>query len=133
MRSRTVIFSLIVHAAIAATLLGAAGKKALRKATSVAFTDDGLPVTSPGLMRRALQYGRRIAVHCEEPTLARNGQMHEGPVSAELGFTGYPSVAESVTSKGCEDISRSVSPAVTVSRRLAVAEPRAVVTVSVTG
>ena len=51
-------------------------------------------------MRRALQYhgitGRRIAVHCEEPTLSRGGQMHEGEVSAALGFAGYPSVAESV-------------------------------------
>jgi dihydroorotase len=67
---------------------------------AVGFTDDGVPVTSPGLMRRALQYGavthRRIALHCEEPTLSRGGQMHEGAVSAELGFTGYPSVAESV-------------------------------------
>jgi dihydroorotase len=64
------------------------------------FTDDGQPVTSPGLMRRALQYhrltGRRLAVHCEEPTLSRDGQMHEGDVSAEVGFAGYPSVAESV-------------------------------------
>ena len=40
--------------------------------------------------------GRRIAVHCEEPTLSRGGQMHEGEVSAELGFAGYPSVGESV-------------------------------------
>src|SRR5439155_22196680 len=51
-------------------------------------------------MRRALQYhgftGRRIAVHCEEPTLSRGGHMHEGPVSAELGFGGYPAVAESL-------------------------------------
>jgi dihydroorotase len=69
---------------------------ALADAGAVGFTDDGAPVTSPRLMRRALQYGRRIAVHCEEPTLSRNGQMHEGPVSAELGFSGYPSVAESV-------------------------------------
>jgi dihydroorotase len=64
------------------------------------FTDDGRPVASPGLMRRALQYhaltGRRLAVHCEERTLSREGQMHEGEVSAELGFAGYPSVAESV-------------------------------------
>ena len=63
-------------------------------------TDDGRPVVSSLLMRRALQYGavadRTIAVHCEEPTLSRSGQMHEGAVSAELGFTGYPSVAESV-------------------------------------
>jgi dihydroorotase len=51
-------------------------------------------------MRRALQYGavagRRIALHCEEKTLSHDGQMHEGEVSAELGFTGYPSVAESL-------------------------------------
>jgi dihydroorotase len=64
------------------------------------FTDDGLPVASPGLMRRALQYhaltDRRLAVHCEELTLSRDGQMHEGEVSAELGFSGYPSVAESL-------------------------------------
>jgi dihydroorotase len=64
------------------------------------FTDDGRPVVAPGLMRRALQYhgitGRRLALHCEEPTLSRDGQMHEGAVSAELGFGGYPSVAESL-------------------------------------
>jgi dihydroorotase len=67
---------------------------------AVGFTDDGRPVVSPGLLRRALQYhevaGRRIAVHCEEPGLSRAGQMHEGVVSAELGFGGYPSVGESV-------------------------------------
>jgi dihydroorotase len=64
------------------------------------FTDDGRPVRSPGLMRRALQYasitGRRLALHEEEPSLSRDGQMHEGEVSAELGFAGYPSVAESL-------------------------------------
>src|SRR5207249_5729664 len=40
--------------------------------------------------------GRRLALHCEETTLSRDGQMHEGEVSAELGFTAYPSVAESL-------------------------------------
>src|SRR6476619_579158 len=72
----------------------------LADAGAAGFSDDGRPVVAPGLMRRALQYhaitGRRIAVHCEEPTLSRDGQMHEGEVSAELGFTGYPSVAESL-------------------------------------
>jgi dihydroorotase len=72
----------------------------LAAAGAAGFSDDGRPVVAPGLMRRALQYnaitGRRIAVHCEEPTLSRGGQMHEGNVSAALGFTGYPSVAESV-------------------------------------
>jgi dihydroorotase len=37
-----------------------------------------------------------LALHCEEPTLSKGGQMHEGAVSAELGFEGYPSVAESL-------------------------------------
>jgi dihydroorotase len=72
----------------------------LADAGAAGFSDDGRPVVAPGLMRRALQYhaitGRRIAVHCEEPTLSRGGQMHEGAVSAALGFAGYPSVAESV-------------------------------------
>ena len=72
----------------------------LADAGAAGFSDDGRPVVAPGLMRRALQYhgitGLRVAPHCEEPTLSRNGQMHEGPVSAELGFAGYPSVAESV-------------------------------------
>ena len=72
----------------------------LADAGAVGFSDDGRPVTAPGLMRRALQYGavtdRPLALHCEEPTLSRSGQMHEGTVSAELGFAGYPSVAESL-------------------------------------
>jgi dihydroorotase len=72
----------------------------LADAGAAGFSDDGLPVASPGLMRRALQYGaltgRRLSLHCEETTLSRSGQMHEGEVSAELGFTGYPSVAESL-------------------------------------
>src|SRR5919198_5507482 len=67
---------------------------------AVGFSDDGRPVAAAGLMRRALQYpgvaGRPIAVHCEDPTLSRGGQMHEGPVSAELGLGGYPGAAESV-------------------------------------
>jgi dihydroorotase len=72
----------------------------LADAGAAAFSDDGAPVASAGLMRRALQYGgvtgRRLALHCEEPSLSRGGQMHEGAVSAELGFAGYPSVAESL-------------------------------------
>src|SRR3954464_15510236 len=72
----------------------------LAAAGAAGFSDDGMPIAAPGLMRRALQYGavtgRRIALHCEETTLSRDGQMHEGAVSAQLGFTGYPSVAESL-------------------------------------
>ncbi|HET9213939.1 MAG TPA: dihydroorotase [Gaiellaceae bacterium] len=72
----------------------------LAEGGAAGFTDDGRPVVAPGLLRRALQYGaaaaRPIAVHCEEPTLSRGAHVHEGVVSAELGFGGYPSVAESV-------------------------------------
>ena len=67
---------------------------------AVAFSDDGVPVASAGLMRRALQYasitGRPLALHCEEPSLSRGGHAHEGAVAAELGVAAYPSVAESV-------------------------------------
>jgi dihydroorotase len=72
----------------------------LADAGAVAFSDDGVPVASAGMMRRALQYasitGRKLALHCEEPSLSRGGHVHEGAVAAELGFTGYPSIAESV-------------------------------------
>jgi dihydroorotase len=72
----------------------------LAETGAAAFTDDGQPVRSAALMRRALQYagstGRRLALHCEEQSLSHGGQMHEGAVSAELGLAGYPAVAESV-------------------------------------
>jgi dihydroorotase len=70
----------------------------LAEAGAAAFTDDGRPVRSAGLMRRALQYsavaGLPLSLHEEEPTLSRDGQVHEGAVAAELGFAGWPSVAE---------------------------------------
>ena len=73
---------------------------ALADAGAAGFTDDGLPVTSAGLMRRALQYnavtGKPVAVHCEEPTLTRGGHAHAGPVAAELGLGGWPSLGESL-------------------------------------
>ena len=72
----------------------------LADAGAAAFTDDGRPVASAGLMRRALEYnaitGRRLALHCEEPSLTRGGHMHMGQVSAELGLGGWPSLGESL-------------------------------------
>ncbi|MBA3376495.1 MAG: dihydroorotase [Actinobacteria bacterium] len=72
----------------------------LASAGAAAFTDDGRPVTSAGLMRRALQYsalaGRPLALHCEEPALSRGGHAHEGRVSAEIGLGPYPATAESL-------------------------------------
>jgi dihydroorotase len=67
---------------------------------AIAFTDDGIPVASAGMMRRALQYasvtGRPLVLHCEEASLSHGSHVHEGSVAAELGFAGYPSVAESI-------------------------------------
>src|SRR5690349_1989834 len=72
----------------------------LAKLGAVAFSDDGVPVSSAGLMRRALQYasttGRPLALHCEEPSLTRGAHVHDGVVAAELGIGGCPSVGESV-------------------------------------
>jgi dihydroorotase len=72
---------------------------ALRDAGAVGFSDDGLPVRSARVLRRALQYqrlcGGTIALHEEDPELSGEGVMHEGPVSAALGLTGIPSVSES--------------------------------------
>jgi dihydroorotase len=72
----------------------------LAEAGAAGFTDDGRPVEGAGLLRRALRYGAvadvPLALHEEDPSLSRDGQMHEGAVSAELGLAGWPSVAESV-------------------------------------
>ena len=72
----------------------------LARLGAAGFTDDGHPVVSAGLMQRALQYsgaaGRLLALHEEEPSLSRDGQMNEGAVSAALGLAGWPSIAESV-------------------------------------
>jgi dihydroorotase len=72
---------------------------ALREAGAIAFTDDGLPIASARIMRRALQYqrlcGGTIALHEQDPELSAGGVMHEGAVSAALGLGGWPSVAES--------------------------------------
>ena len=66
----------------------------LTAAGAIAFTDDGRPVAAAGMMRRALAYSavadRPLALHCEEPTLSPPGQMHEGAVSAELGWPAGP-------------------------------------------
>jgi dihydroorotase len=71
----------------------------LRDAGALGFTDDGKPLVSAGLLRKALQYQRLaggvIALHEEDPALSGDGVMHEGAVSARLGLAGIPSVSES--------------------------------------
>jgi dihydroorotase len=71
----------------------------LRDQGAIGFTDDGKPVTSAGILRRAMRYqklcGGVLALHEEDPTLSGAGVMHEGEISARLGLAGYPSVGES--------------------------------------
>ncbi|MBI5696723.1 MAG: dihydroorotase [Nitrospirae bacterium] len=65
-----------------------------------AFSDDGKPVASSEVMRRALEYaktfGLTIISHCEDPALSAGGVMNEGAVSTRLGLKGIPSAAEDV-------------------------------------
>src|SRR4030095_9612712 len=69
-------------------------------AGAVAFSDDGRPVATAQMMRRALEYSKIFGVpiidHCEEPTLVDGGVVHEGPISTRLGLKGWPGVAEDV-------------------------------------
>ncbi len=62
------------------------------------FSDDGFCVFDPLIMRRALEYVKAfdgvIAQHAQDPRLTEGAQMNEGAVSAELGLTGWPAVAE---------------------------------------
>jgi dihydroorotase len=71
----------------------------LREVGALGFTDDGQPVQSAGMLRKALQYQRLcggvLTLHEEDRTLSRGGVMHEGAVSAALGLGGIPSVSES--------------------------------------
>lgn len=71
----------------------------LRERGAVGFTDDGHPVASAGVLRKALAYQRMcggvLALHEEDRSLSRGGSMCEGEVSATLGVPGIPSVSES--------------------------------------
>jgi len=71
----------------------------LRVEGAVGFTDDGRPVVSAGMLRKALQYQRLaggvIALHEEDPSLSGKGCMHEGEISTALGVAGIPSISES--------------------------------------
>jgi dihydroorotase len=68
------------------------------RAGIVAVTDDGRPVPTPGLMRRALEYARgfdlTVMDHCDDKSLAAGGVMHEGEWSLRLGLRGIPALAE---------------------------------------
>ncbi len=90
---------------IAAVTKGRAGEELtemgeLAEAGAVAFSDDGDPVATAEILRRAMEYARLFDVpiieHCEDKALTRNGAMHEGVVSTQLGLPGMPGIAEEI-------------------------------------
>jgi dihydroorotase len=72
----------------------------LKAAGCVAISDDGRPVATALLMRRALEYASMFNMpvidHCEDPTLKGDGVAHEGPVAGLLGLRGIPGASESI-------------------------------------
>ncbi len=72
----------------------------LREAGCVGVSDDGRPVASARMMRRALEYARAFDLpvidHCEEPSLAQGAAMNEGEVATLLGLRGAPAAAEAI-------------------------------------
>jgi dihydroorotase len=72
----------------------------LKEAGCVAVSDDGKPVSSSELMRRALEYANGMGIlvisHAEELGLVGEGVMNEGFTSTELGLKGIPRVAEDI-------------------------------------
>src|SRR5688572_11324183 len=72
----------------------------LKSAGCVAITDDGHPVASALLMRRALEYAGMFDIplieHCEDPSLKGDGVAHEGYYAASLGLRGIPGACEAL-------------------------------------
>jgi dihydroorotase len=72
----------------------------LKQAGCVAITDDGHPVKTALLMRRAMEYagmfGMPVIEHCEDPSLKGDGVAHEGYVAATLGLRGMPGACEAL-------------------------------------
>ena len=90
---------------VAAVTRGLEGKEMtdfteLSEAGAVAFSDDGKPVASALLMRRAMEYARPfgylIMTHSEDPELAEGGAAHEGWTAQRLGLPGIPAAAEDI-------------------------------------
>ncbi|MFZ0961591.1 MAG: dihydroorotase [Terriglobia bacterium] len=73
---------------------------ALVAAGAVAFSDDGRPLKTAGLLRRALERSRKLGVpitdHCEDASLSATGVVNEGPVADKLGVRGIPNASEDV-------------------------------------
>ncbi len=71
----------------------------LKASGAVAVSDDGRPVVSSVIMRRALEYAKMLDIpvmaHCEDLDLVDGGSMNDGYMSTYLGLRGIPKSAES--------------------------------------
>lgn len=87
-----------VTVGLGGTHLSEIGAMAHSAAAVRVFSDDGICVHDPLLMRRALEYVKTfdgvIAQHAQDPRLTEGAQMNEGPLSGRLGLAGWPAVAE---------------------------------------
>lgn len=87
-----------VTVGLAGERLAEIGAMAESRARVRVFSDDGMCVHDPLLMRRALEYVTTfdgvVAQHAQEPRLTVGAQMNEGELSARLGLAGWPAVAE---------------------------------------
>lgn len=87
-----------VTVGLAGERLSEIGAMAQSRARVRVFSDDGMCVHDPLLMRRALEYvstfGGVVAQHAQEPRLTEKAQMNEGELSSRLGLAGWPAVAE---------------------------------------
>ena len=90
---------------VAAVSMGSQGQSltdlpALAAAGAVAFSDDGRPVKTAGLLKRALEVAREVDAtlidHCEDPSLSASGVINEGQVSNQLKVRGIPGASEDV-------------------------------------
>jgi dihydroorotase len=90
---------------VAAVSIGSNGDEltdfvALKAAGAVAFSDDGRPVKTAGILRKAMEFSRELGVpiseHCEDASLSAGGVMNEGPVAEKLHVRGIPNSSEDV-------------------------------------
>ncbi len=104
-RARIALNGLVDVYPIAAVTTGRKGEHLsplaeLAEAGAVGFSDDGDPVDSAEIMRRALEYSamfdRPVIQHAQDPSMTKGAVMHEGFVATTLGLAGWPDVAEEI-------------------------------------
>lgn len=90
---------------IGALSKGLAGKEMtemydMSQSGAVAFSDEKNPISSAGVLSRALLYVNMfnglVISHSQDESIALEGQMNEGDTSTSLGLNGMPALAEEI-------------------------------------